>query len=494
MITARRRKIARRPGGFTLIEVLISLAITIVIVIAMATLFDRSTRMTKVENSVTDAQQNVRYGMYELVRQIRMAGAGGLPANPDSTAALSTSRQFPVSLNLGSTGYGTGTTFFVNNVGSGGTDVVIGGSHYVRRGTDMIHIRGILDDPIYDLGGGNWVPSGGGSVSGGTLTIVNCSKYLDPLSPPAVAACGGYAANDMTFFLNLPAVWTDKIFVMKDSSGLIGAGLVTSAPTPTTGGGLTSAQLTLDMTNAYVQSLNPGGAFPAALTNPIRGGFLDDRVFFIDNGTSASATCGPTTANLIPGPCHPVLSMADWQSGDTTGAPYSTATVTQIAEDIEDLQVAYGIDFYNVQTNEGSWGSPASTVGTNAFPSDDSLSILDQSTFNQIVAGTLTDTSSVEDASAADKDEWIGNADGELGTGGAYTATFDETSDLSRLRSIEVSLLGKGSQPDTKFAGPGAKAWKLMDSQAVMVSAEDGFPYHRRVQTARINLRNFQFQ
>ena len=494
MRAARRLGRTARSAGFTLIEVLISLAVTIVIVIAMATLFDRSTRMTKVENSVTDAQQNVRYGMYQLVREVRMAGAGGLPANPDSTAALTSSRQFPVSLDLGSTSYGGGTTFFVNNVGAGGTDVVIGGTHYVRRGTDMIHVRGILDNPIYDLGGGNWAPAGGGTVTGGTLTIVNCSKYLDPLSPPALAACGGYAANDMSFFLNLPATWIDKIFVMKDSSGLVGAGLVTAAPSPTTGGGLTSAQLTLDMTSSYVQSLNPGGAFPAALTNPIRGGFLDDRVFFIDNGTSATATCGPATANLVPGPCHPVLSMADWQSGDTTAAPYSTAAVTQIAEDIEDMQVAYGIDFYNVQTNDGSWASPAPTVGSNDFPSDDSLSILDQSTFNQIVAGTLADTSSVEDTSASDKDEWIGNADGELGTGGAYTSTFDETSDLSRLRAIEVSLLGKGSQPDPKFAGPGAKAWKLMDSQETSVSAEDGLPYHRRVQTVRINLRNFQFQ
>jgi hypothetical protein len=188
-------------------------------------------------------------------------------------------------------------------VGTGGTDVAIGGTHYVRRGTDMIHIRGILDLPIYDLGGGNWTPA----VGGGTLTIVNCSKYLDPLTPPAVAACDGYAANDMSFFTDLPSSWTDRIFVMKDSSGLVGAGLVTSAPTVTTSGGLTSAQLTLDTTNTYVQSLNPGGAFPSALTNPIRGGFLDDRVFFIDNGTSATATCGPTTANLVPGPCHPVL-------------------------------------------------------------------------------------------------------------------------------------------------------------------------------------------
>jgi hypothetical protein len=186
--------------------------------------------------------------------------------------------------------------------------------------------------------------------------------------------------------------------------------------------------------------------------------------------------------------------MAEWQSGDTTSAPFSTATVTQIAEDIEDMQVAYGIDFYNVQTNEGSWASPASTVGTNAFPSDGSLSILDQSTFNQITAGTLTDTSSVEDASDKELDEWVGNASGELGTGGAYTATFDETSDLSRLRAIEVSILGKGSQPDPKFTGQGAKAWALMDSQATSVSAQDGFAYHRRVQTVRINLRNFQFQ
>jgi hypothetical protein len=482
----------RNVPGFSVIELVVSLGVTVVIVIAMATLFDRSNRLTKVENNVTEAQQNVRYAIYHAARDIRMAGAGGLPSNPDLAAGLSTNRQFPVSLNLGSSSYGT-TGFLLNNVGAGGTDVAIGGTHYVRNGTDAIHIRGILDGAIYDLGGGNWAPTGGGSVTGGTLTIVNCSKYLDPLSPPKLVACAGFAANDMSYFLNLPATWSDRMFVMKDASGLIGVGLVHVAPVPTTAGGLTSAQLTLDMTNAYVQSLNPGGAFPAALTNPIRGGFLDDRVFFVDNGTAAGATCTAAKANLVPGPCHPVFSVADWQSGDSTTAPFSTATVTQVAEDIEDMQVAYGIDFFNVQSNVGTFASPAPIVGSNNFPSDGSISILDQTVFNSIAAGTTTNVDPLEDASAKDKDEWIGNTDAELGTGGAYTSAFNETFDLSRLRAIEISFLAKSAQPDPKFAGEGATGWKLMDSQAATVSAQDGFPYHRRSQTMRIDLRNLQF-
>jgi len=483
----------RRPErGFSLLELLVSLVIIIVISIAALSMFDRSNRMAKVETSVSDAQQNARYASYQVVREARMAGAGGLPASTGSV-------QQGVTLSLGTSSYHSLTPgkHLLNNINVGSNDLVCvggtcgsSGAHHIRSGTDALHIRGIIANALYDLGTSSF------DVSTGTLVIHACAKFPDPTSTnDSSHPCYPNGQNDVSFFSS----WSDtqpRMFVMSDALGNIGVSLITHAVVGSDGTNEPNATLTLSTTNAYANSLNSSGAFSAGLTTPTRGGVLDDLLYFIDDGTDLGKTCGAANQSALPGPCHPQLVVAQWGApaggcSTTVETPMACATVTPIADDIEDLQIAYGLDFRSM-TCTGGASLTCTGTGTFASPvSDGSLSVLDASSFANIVKGAYTTTAPnadpSEDTSAADKDEWIGNVSGEITTSGS----FGYTSDLSLLKSVVIAVLAKGTQPDPAYVGLGAKSWSVMDTGAQTISAQNSLAYHRRLISVRTNLRNF---
>jgi type II secretory pathway pseudopilin PulG len=473
------------PGerGFSLIEVLVSLLIMIVVLVAALTMFDRSNRMAKVETSVSDAQQNARYASYQVVREARMAGAGGFPASIGGV-------QMGVTLSLGTSTYHSATVgrHLLNNMNSSGTAVFVGGTHHVRQGTDVLHVRGIIANAIYDLGTS--------SFAGNTLVIHSCTKYTDPTNTDITDPCYPNGKNDLSFFASF-STSQPRLFCMADALGNIGVAMLTAYTPGTDPNGLANATLTLDKTNAYANSLNSSGAFSPGLTTPTRGGVLDDFIYFVDDGTSATATCGTANQTASPGPCHPQLAVAQWGSGTAGGCtvsaedPTACATVTPIADDIEDMQIAYGMDF-RAMTCTGS-GSSLSCTGSGTFTapvSDNSLSITDATSFTSIVktasGSTAPNQDPSEDSSGSGKDEWIGNVATEI----AMT-TFDYSSDLTLLKSIEIAILAKGTQPDPQYVGLGSKAWSVMDTGAQTVSAQNLLAYHRRLISVRADLRNY---
>lgn len=490
-VSVGRRRAARpRRGGagFSLVETLVSLVIMIVVVVAALAMFDRSNRMTKVETSVSDAQQNARYASYQLVREARMAGAGGVPASMGNV-------QIGVTLSIGSSSYHSATAakHLVNNVNSSTDTVFLGGTHHVRKGTDVLHIRGIISAPVYDLGTSSF------NIGTGTLVIHSCTKFPDPTAA-VTDPCYPNGQNDVSSF-NSFSTDQPRLFVMADGLGNVGIALMTDAVVGTDPNGQPNATLTLNTANAYANSLNPTGAFSAYLTTPTRGGVLDDLIYFVDDGTASGGTCGTTNQSALPGPCHPQLSVAQWGSGTVGGGctvtaedPFACATVTPIADDIEDLQIAYGEDFRKM-TCTGSGSSLSCTgSGTLAAPvSDASLSVTDGAAFTTIVKGaygsTAPNADPSEDASAADKDEWIGNVSGEIAAG-----TFDYSNDLSLLKAVQVSILSKGTNPDPKYVGLGANTWSLMDGSAESVSQQNTFAYHRRLVSMRVDFRNYNNQ
>jgi len=481
----------RFDRGFSLVELLVSLVIIVVISVAALAMFDRSNRMAKVENSVADAQQNARYASYQTVREARMAGAGGVPASTGSV-------QQGVTLSLGTSTYHSATNgrHLLNNINVATDVICIGGAcgtsgaHHIRKGTDALHIRGVISNAIYDLGTSSF------DTSTGTLVIHACTKFTDPTAA-VTAPCYPNGQNDVSFFNS----WSDsqpRMFVMSDALGNVGVSLITHAVVGSDGASKPNATLTLGTTNAYVNSINSSGAFPSGLTTPTRGGVLDDLLYFVDDGTDLGQSCGTSNQSTLPGPCHPQLAVAQWGVGGSGGCtttvetPMACATVTPIADDIEDLQIAYGVDFRSMGcTNSGS-ALTCTGSGTFASPvSDGSLSITDATTFATIVKGAYTTTAPnvdpSEDTSTADNDEWIGNVSGEITT----TGSFGYTSDLSLLKSVEIAILAKGTQPDPPYVGLGAKSWSVMDTGAQTVSAQNLLAYHRRLISVRADLRNF---
>ena len=69
---------AYRSRGFTLIEMIVVTLLLMIAMVGLLAVFDASARINKSESDVADAQGNVRYGIYQMTRVVRMAGSGGL--------------------------------------------------------------------------------------------------------------------------------------------------------------------------------------------------------------------------------------------------------------------------------------------------------------------------------------------------------------------------------------------------------------------------------
>lgn len=114
-----------RDAGFTLVELLVSLAVTAVLILGVLATFDLSSRVNRVQMSVADLQQSMRVAQNEVVRLARMAGRGGLPANQ--------------------------AVLLTNNVASGTKlDSTMAASE-VLEGTDIIRVRGVISGSLYQI-------------------------------------------------------------------------------------------------------------------------------------------------------------------------------------------------------------------------------------------------------------------------------------------------------------------------------------------------------
>ncbi len=106
--------------------------------VGLLAVFDASARINKNETDVADAQGAVRYGIYQMTRAIRMAGAGGLYV---TQAVLNHNDR-------GLTGIAPAGASYDNATGVTVTDTTAGKTYAVREGTDMIEIRGVILSPL----------------------------------------------------------------------------------------------------------------------------------------------------------------------------------------------------------------------------------------------------------------------------------------------------------------------------------------------------------
>ncbi len=60
-----------------------------------------------------------------------------------------------------------------------------------------------------------------------------------------------------------------------------------------------------------------------------------------------------------------------------------------------------------------------------------------------------------------------------------------------RLHGVMVSLLAKAKDSDPTYRGPAAEGYQIMNSTAAPITPGN---YRRRVQTLKVNLRNYAFQ
>ena len=123
---------AARQRGFTLVEMSVSLFVTVTVLLGVLALFDFSNKLSRVQTNVADMQQSLRVAQADVMRFVRMAGRGGLPLG---NSAL---------------GVWTGWAVDVNNNVPDDTHIGVDASTpEVLPGSDVLTVRGIFTSPLY---------------------------------------------------------------------------------------------------------------------------------------------------------------------------------------------------------------------------------------------------------------------------------------------------------------------------------------------------------
>ncbi|HXU30916.1 MAG TPA: PilW family protein [Thermoanaerobaculia bacterium] len=340
------RSFYRRRSGFTVVELLIVLAVTLILTLIMLQLFNLSDRLARVQTRVSEMQQSLRIGQYDMVRLARMAGRGGLPSIQAGTALPS-----GIAVSVRGNVSGTGARL---TPGDAGTPKLL-------EGTDVITLRGAFSTQIFQLNsldkrtfrrwddGAN--PAGGGSDADPATTTngefqlcaVSPAGIAQPLAPfqalidDASTNPSGASLEALVLVSPLdPAFYT---VVQMDP--------IHSTKTATTCAigieGVTIKYLTNDDARSVAyRALQPPGAFrmPPQLTSAIYVGIIEEYRYYVREDRA-----DPTdpASDLVP-----VLTRARFYPGTEVAYQNNASNLTvDIASGIVDLQASYGIDTNN---------------------------------------------------------------------------------------------------------------------------------------------------
>jgi hypothetical protein len=450
-------------AGSTLVEILVAVSVGAALLVGVLAVWDFAARTNKSEIDISDAQGSVRYGLHQISRVVAMAGAGGLFV---TQAVLL--RPDP---DLG--GISVPPDGDYDNIVGGTVTNLSGARVPIRPGTDLIEVRGVFFSPLLGLDSA----SGCGACTGVselTARAVTETGHINehPARRPQFSLIDAYTQGV-----------SDRapVFVLVSEGADLHPGCSTTGsenalpPQPPYAVGLLTAPTALaaagtfgrvDFSNALARELttedprdraSPVGPLLHALR---RTGVLDDLLFFVDDSD----------------PRHPVLAQAVRRG--------SRFDVTGIAEDIEDLQVSYGVD--------GLYGSD---------------SVLSDGSLGRLVPPTPEDPD--PDASTQrDADEWAPNVEGErlfetaeLQSVDPPPAGFPHTGDPSdshcpRVRALKIGLVAKSHDPDPSYRGPDSAGIRSMNSppQVRVYPTPPSAPrFRRRLLTITVALRNFGF-
>jgi hypothetical protein len=420
-----------RDRGFGLLEATITVALTVTLMVGLLTLLEKSSRMAKAETNAADALSSTRSGLGYVTRILREARVGRLS-------------------------YGNALLPYAENAAPGTTLIDVAGTlHTLRAGTDAVEARGVFGDGAVVFAAGDVTCAGAPCTLGSAAINVTIRQLTSTgyVNYPAGAA-PAIASRTSPFYFVVACATAQSITVGASTYVaplyVVGKVNVTGTWFTQTATGFT---FTMDATDPGARTLDATSDTAALIQAPQTGGPVDDFVFYVDRGDD-----DPTAPGVYP---HPFLAQA------ARDAATGRFAVDQVAPEVEDFQVAYGIDGADGSTPDGG---------------------VDPTRLSTLPNG----------------DEWVLNAVGEAlpalagptridsfySTSVASTPPYPSTA-APALRALLVSLVTKSAAPDLHYGGPGAFGVKVLDSTAASVSAANGRSYRRVVQTLTISLRNF---
>lgn len=299
--------------GFTLVEVTVSLIVTVIVLLGVLALFDFSNRLTRAQTNVSDMQQSLRVAQSDAMRLIRMAGCGGLSAgNPPNGVAVA----------------------MQNNVADG-TKIGGGSTPEVVPGSDVLTIRGVFSSSVNQIninaGGTFTLTPSINAPTAGSLVLSNPGPFNTPQDLSAIIDAIKNTRREGLVLVSKtdPNIWAVVELDPGNSN-------VTNPNNITVGFRITSGSHTAD----YLQLSSTPGSYPAGqsgLTAAASVGIVEEYRFYVRR---EYAVAGDKTSDL-----QPKLSRArvyphtqvPWGDDDTNWK-------VDIADNIFDLQVALGFD------------------------------------------------------------------------------------------------------------------------------------------------------
>lgn len=390
---------SRAAAGFTLAEMLVTLALFSIVVLGLLAMFDLNGRIARVEGRVTDMQQSLRAGQQDVVRTVRMAARGGLPMAlyPDATTAF-TGRFMPNGM----------AVEIDNNVAA---DFKVAGSAEapVLQGTDVITVRGVFTNLYQSNPAGAGLTltdaNSDGVPEGGTLILDDTSPTGVPQDLQSVADAIEASQNGQPEAYLLVSPLEDAIFAVVEidpgSSYSESGGVITQASVKFNASGTARSDL--------FRQISPGGSFPKTMTTVAYSGVLEEYRYYIRDPGPLKGKIQANQGNQL----EPTLVRARLYPG--TDIPHKNDVANlheEVADDIFDLQATLGID-----TN----GDEIVTEGT--------------------------------DAGTRQTDEWLFNETGDDATAANWNGTAAAPLKLSYLRITTLArTAGADPQPQWQAA------------------------------------------
>jgi prepilin-type N-terminal cleavage/methylation domain-containing protein len=315
-----------RTAGFTLVEMLVTLAVFSVVLLAVLALFDSNTRLARAQVRTTDMQQSLRFAQYDMVRRIRMAARGGLPAMLPAGGVFG-GKLLPKGVGIE----------VADNVPA---NTKIGGfaQAAVLPGTDVVTVRGVFST-LYQS---NPVPAGNftlfdgnndGLPERGTLILHNTSPTGVPQDLKALADAVDSTKGGQPEALLLVSPLSDEVYAVVE--------LAPTSDYTKASGSVIQVRLDFNVTGtarslAYL-GLSPNGTYPQAMSTVAYAGLLEEHKYYV---REVHAVAGDATSDLMPR-----LSRARVYPGTDAAWKGDTANlVVDVADGVLDLQASLGID------------------------------------------------------------------------------------------------------------------------------------------------------
>lgn len=356
---------SRSARGFTLLEALVALAVTVLVITAVLGLFDFQRRVARVESERSQMQQAVRAVHLELADAIRRTGRGGLAQNSPARSRPDLGVAVELATNV------TGADRLVAPA--------MADSPAAVAGTDVLTLRGILEGAIYhgfdDTEDATYLilRDAGGTVTGDPQAARRGEVHVCAVSPagfpqPVEALRAAVAASSEEAILLAGTTGDDDYAVVKLDPG-------SSAPTSAQCNPLDpDAGVTLAFVvqgdggraDAYHELSGAAAGLPPTLTSVSWLGVLEEHRYYLRE------------VREIPGddasPLIPRLARARLYPNTGTGWGFDQAArasnvAMDIADDLLDFQVSLAFD--SVQGGGALEDGSLAPDGDPSFESED---------------------------------------------------------------------------------------------------------------------------